>query len=134
MEKPTTHYYHVVMECKGVKEECLDFKLPVWTLGYYWLVNFSKNVVAFKAVDEQGTLLPWRKATKNTWHVTVVKSKAVTITYDVYAFTQSVADPFLNDDHAYISTAGLFNLIASLMFTCFNSNTICEDDSVAIKS
>src|SRR5688572_6174694 len=74
MENPSTHYYHVVMECKDVRAEYLDFKLPAWTPGYYWLVNFSKNVVRFKAVNEQGKELPWNKTTKNTWHVSTGKS------------------------------------------------------------
>ena len=107
MEKPTTHYFHVVMECKDVKGEFLDVKLPTWTPGYYWLVNFSKNVVDFKAVDDQGKSLLWNKTTKNAWHIASGGSKSISISYDVYAFTQSVADPFLDDKHAYISTAGL---------------------------
>jgi len=28
MEKPNTHYYHVVFSCEGIKAETLDFKIP----------------------------------------------------------------------------------------------------------
>src|SRR5262245_21587506 len=104
MESPSTHYYHVVMECKDVNAASLDVKLPAWTPGYYWLVNFAKNVIRFKAVNEQGKELAWNKTTKNTWHIATEKSKTVTVSYDLYAFTQSVADPFLDESHAYIST------------------------------
>ena len=31
----------------------------------------------------------------------------VNISYDVYANVQSVADPFLDDSHAYIATGGI---------------------------
>lgn len=111
MEKPGTHYYHVVMECRGLDEKTLDFKLPAWTPGYYWLANFAKNVVNFNVTDERGTLLAWNKTTKNTWHVQPGKATVIAVEYDVYAFTQSVADPFLDDDHGYISPAGVFMYI-----------------------
>ena len=108
MERPNTHYYHVVMECKSVKGEYIDFKLPAWTPGYYWLINFSKNVINFKAEGDEGKLLSWNKTTKNTWHVKSNATKNIKVSYDVYAFTQSVADPFLDDSHGYISPAGIF--------------------------
>lgn len=111
MEKPGTHYYHVVMECRGVDKETLDFKLPAWTPGYYWLVNFAKNAVNFNVKDGRGTPLAWNKTTKNTWHVQVGKAPIIIVEYDVYAFTQSVADPFLDDDRGYISPAGVFMYI-----------------------
>lgn len=111
MERPNTHYYHVVMECRGVDEETLDLKLPAWAPGYYWLVNFAKNVVNFNVKDGRGTPLAWNKTTKNTWHVQAGKAPVITIEYDVYAFTQSVADPFLDDDRGYISPAGVFMYI-----------------------
>jgi len=28
MEQPTTHYYHVVFKCEGLKGETQDFKMP----------------------------------------------------------------------------------------------------------
>jgi predicted metalloprotease with PDZ domain len=108
IEKPNTHYYHIIVECKSVKGEYIDFKLPAWTPGYYWLIDFSKNVINFKAEDDEGKLLSWNKTTKNTWHVKTHTTKNIKVSYDVYAFTQSVADPFLDDSHGYISPAGIF--------------------------
>ncbi|HEY8937677.1 MAG TPA: PDZ domain-containing protein [Cyclobacteriaceae bacterium] len=108
MERPNTHYYHVVMECNNIKGEHIDFKLPAWTPGYYWLINFSKNVINFKAEGDNGKLLSWNKTTKNAWHVKAGATKNIKVSYDVYAFTQSVADPFLDDSHGYISPAGIF--------------------------
>jgi predicted metalloprotease with PDZ domain len=35
-------------------------------------------------------------------------AQSVTVAYDVYAFTQSVADPYLDDGRGYISPAGTF--------------------------
>ncbi|SKC86083.1 M61 family metallopeptidase [Ohtaekwangia koreensis] len=111
MENPNTHYYHITLTCEDVKGEYLDFKLPAWTPGYYWLVNFARNVVSFRAETSDGKLLSWQKTTKNTWRVTTKQVKTVTIRYDVYANTQSVADPFLDEARGYISPAGVFMYI-----------------------
>jgi len=110
-EAPNTHYYHVLFRCNQIKGETLDFKMPSWTPGYYWIENFAKNVLNFRAEDGNGAALTWEKTTKNTWRVKSDNAPSITVSYDVYAFTQSVADPFLDDGRGYISPAGIFMYI-----------------------
>src|ERR1700680_2382133 len=69
MDRPTTHYYHVVFECDGLKGDTQDFKMPVWMPGLYRIMDYAKDVVNFKAGDGAGRPLPWAKITKNAWHV-----------------------------------------------------------------
>jgi len=108
MEQPNTHYYHVVFRCEEIRGETLDFKMPAWTPGYYWIMNFARNVLNFRAVDGKGRSLPWEKTSKNTWRIKSRNANPITVSYDVYAFTQSVADPFLDDGRGYVSPAGVF--------------------------
>jgi len=108
MEAPNSHYYHVLFQCNDIKGESVDFKMPSWTPGYYWIENFAKNVLNFRTEDGKGTSLEWQKTSKNTWRVKSGNAQALTVSYDVYAFTQSVADPFLDDGRGYISPAGIF--------------------------
>jgi predicted metalloprotease with PDZ domain len=108
MEAPNSHYYHVLFQCNDIKGESVDFKMPSWTPGYYWIENFAKNVLNFCAKDGKGTSLEWQKTSKNTWRVQSGNAQSLTVSYDVYAFTQSVADPFLDDGRGYISPAGVF--------------------------
>ncbi|MCK4344215.1 MAG: M61 family metallopeptidase [Bacteroidales bacterium] len=115
MEKPNTHYYHVVFRCEGIKAETLDFKIPAWTPGYYWIMDFAKNVFNFRAEDSEGNPLAWEKITKNTWRVKSHMADIVTLKYDVYAFKVSVADPFLDDGRGFISPAGIFMYIADMI-------------------
>jgi len=112
MEKPSTHYYHVVFRYKGIKGENVDFKMPVWTPGYYRIMDFSQNVVRFHAEDGASNLLAWEKITKNTWRVKSREADSIMVSYDVYAFKQFVADSFLDDSQGYISPAGVFMHIA----------------------
>lgn len=111
-EQPSTHYYHVTMTCTGVKGATLEVKLPAWTPGYYWLVNFAKNVVDFSATDNAGETLAWNKTNKNTWHINTGGAGTIILRYDVYAFAQSVAEPFLDEGRAYLSPAGVFMHVA----------------------
>ncbi|CAN5717961.1 PDZ domain-containing protein [soil metagenome] len=108
MERPTTHYFHIEIVCNNLQRSSQTFKLPSWTPGYYWIMNYAKNLVNFTAKDEKGNTLNWKKTAKNAWQVQNDKATKITIGYDMYAFTQSVADPFLDDEHAYIPPAGLF--------------------------
>lgn len=112
MDQPSTHYYHVVFRCRGIKGETVDFKMPAWTPGYYRIMDFAKNVVRFHAEDGAGNTLAWEKITKNTWRVKSGEADSITVSYDVYAFEKSVADSFLDDSQGYISPACVFMHIA----------------------
>lgn len=108
MEDPATHYYHVELRCEGFDKKKMNFKLPAWTPGYYWVMDFAKNVIRFNAETGSGKKLDWDKVDKNNWEVDTYDAGVVIITYDVFANTHSVADPFIDESHAYISTAGVF--------------------------
>ncbi|MDO7743827.1 MAG: peptidase M61, partial [Pedobacter sp.] len=112
MSDPAAHYYHVELRCEGYVKEKLNFKLPAWTPGYYWIMDFAKNVVRFNARTGDGKALIWDKVDKNNWEVNTGAADVVIISYDVFANTHSVADPFIDESHAYISTAGVFMHLA----------------------
>src|SRR5580658_4401736 len=79
MEHPATHYYHVVFHTEGLKGDAQDFKLPAWTPGYYRIMDYSKNLVNFRASDGAGHGLEWSKTAKNTWHVASRNAAAITV-------------------------------------------------------
>ncbi|HNX51352.1 MAG TPA: PDZ domain-containing protein [Thermoanaerobaculaceae bacterium] len=108
MERPGTHLLHIVLRCEGVEGATQEFKLPVWTPGYYRIVDFARHVVDFRAEDGAGQALPWAKVTKNTWRVTTAGAAVVVVSYDLFAFERSVADSFLDDSRAFISPASAF--------------------------
>jgi predicted metalloprotease with PDZ domain len=112
MERPTTHYYHIVIRAEGLKGEAQDFKMPVWTPGYYRVMDYAKNVKDFKAEDGAGRPLAWEKTAKNTWRVSAGRAAEVVVSYDVYAFTRFCADSYLGDDGGFITPAGVFMHVA----------------------
>ena len=112
MERPTTHYYHVVFRADGLKGEAHDFKMPAWTPGYYRIMDYAKNVKDFKAEDGAGRPLAWEKTAKNTWRVRSGKAASIVVSYDVYAITRFCADSYLGEDGGFITPAGLFMHVA----------------------
>jgi predicted metalloprotease with PDZ domain len=112
MDRPSTHYYHVVLRCERMAGGTQEFKMPAWTPGYYRIMDYAKNVLNFRAEDGTGGPLPWEKTTKNTWRVDSGKAASVMVSYDVFAFTPSVADSFLDDSRGFILPAGVFMHLA----------------------
>jgi len=112
MDRPATHYYHVVFRAEGLRQETVDFKMPAWTPGYYRIMDYAKSVKDFRAEDGAGRGLPVEKTAKNTWRVHASGAAAIVVTYDVYAFTRFVADSYLGDDGGFITPAGVFMHIA----------------------
>jgi len=111
-EQPNAHYYHVVFRCEGLKGETQDFKMPVWTPGFYQIMDYSRNVLNFRAEDGRGNPLEWTKTAKNTWRVSSARSASIKVSYDVYAFTRFVAESYLDDKMGFISPTGVFMHIA----------------------
>jgi predicted metalloprotease with PDZ domain len=108
MDQPSTHYYHVEFTCEGLNGTTQCLTLPAWTPGYYVIVDFAKYIHNFKAEDDKGNALPWKKLDKDTWEVATGRIQSFKVTYDVFAFITSVAHPFLDDGRGFISPAGVF--------------------------
>ncbi len=112
MERPTSHYYHIVLRAGGLRGETQDFKMPAWTPGYYRIMDYAKFVRDFRAEDGKGQPLPFEKTAKNTWRVRTGRASSIVVSYDVYAFTRFVADSYLGDDGGFITPAGVFMHVA----------------------
>jgi predicted metalloprotease with PDZ domain len=111
MEQPGTHMYHVTVRCEGLKGATQDFRMPVWSPGYYGIRDFAKNVQNFRAEDGQGKELAWEKDA-NTWKVQTDSTPVVNLTYDVLATSTFVTDPYLGEDRGYIVGTGVFMYVA----------------------
>ena len=112
VDRPTAHYYHVVLRADGLRGAAQDVKMPVWTPGYYRIMDYAKSVKDLRAEDGQGRALPFVKTAKNVWHISTGQAPSLVVSYDVYAFTRFVADSYLSDDGGFIVPAGVFMHVA----------------------
>jgi predicted metalloprotease with PDZ domain len=108
MPQPATHNFHVSFRCDGLQGETQDFKLPVWTPGYYRVLDYARNIANFRAENGQGAALAWEKVTRNTWRVVTAGANAVTLSYDVYGATAFAAQNYLGENRAFITPPGMF--------------------------
>src|ERR1043166_7884285 len=107
MDQPATHRFHVVMNCKDLKGDSIDLKMPVWTPGYYQRLDFANNIENFNAADVSGKIKGWRKISGNTWRVNNSPSSVV-LDYDVKTIRPFVATPYVDEERGYIVPAGVF--------------------------
>jgi predicted metalloprotease with PDZ domain len=105
--EPQAHYAEVEMNLSGLNKEYVDIKMPVWTPGSYLIREFAKNVEGFKA-GSAGKTLKVEKIRKNTWRVYNGKAKSLSVNYRVYANEPSVRTAFIDDTHAFLSSASIF--------------------------
>lgn len=105
---PASQVYYVEMVCTGFKQNTLELKLPVWTPGYYQILNYAKYVSDFNATDDKGNALKWSKSADNAWTIEKGKDQIVKITYASKATIPFVANSLLDAEHGYVMPAGVF--------------------------
>jgi predicted metalloprotease with PDZ domain len=105
--EPQAHYAEVEMNISGLNKEYVDLKMPVWTPGSYLVREFAKNLEGFKA-NTGGKSLKFEKVRKNTWRVYTGKAKTFAVQYRIYANEPSVRTAFIDDTHAFLSSASIF--------------------------
>lgn len=103
-----TPYYHIELKYSGFNGDRLHFSMPVWTPGYYQLMNYAASVRNFTAKDGNGQILKWKKQEENGWVVHTPSSSDIVLEYDVRSTRPFVAANYLDKDRGYISPAGMF--------------------------
>lgn len=107
MENPSKHYFHVEMQCNGIKKETLNLKMPVWSPGYYQRLDFANNVENFHAADKKGQEIKWNKISGNTWQLQSNNANDIIVSYDVKTIRAFVGTPYVDENRAYILPAGV---------------------------
>ncbi len=115
MPEPSNHLYHVVLHCEGLHGAAQDFKMPVWTPGYYGIQNFAQSVENFRAEDGSGNPLSWVKTPTNAWHVQTGPATSITVSYDVRATRSFVGTSYLDTTRGYIMPAGVCMYVAGMI-------------------
>lgn len=104
--EPQAHYVEVEMELSNFDQDFIDVKMPVWTPGSYLVREYARHVESFSATAGLQAVACHKQA-KNTWRIHNLK-KDVKVRYRVYAFEVSVRTNFVDQDHAFISSAATF--------------------------
>jgi predicted metalloprotease with PDZ domain len=106
MENPAEHLYHVELNSKS-PGKTLDYKMCVWTPGYYQRINFAGAVQDFTVTDNKGGVIKWAHPSTTIWRV-YSNNKPVKISYNVKATVPFVGNVYLDETRGYITPGGLF--------------------------
>jgi len=105
---PSSHYAEIDMHLKDLKEDSVDVKMPVWIPGSYMVREFTRNVEGFKVIGTDGSKPRFKKVRKNIWRIYNDSTKAITVSYRVYAFELTVRTSFIDSEQAYINGPSFF--------------------------
>ncbi len=106
--QPQTHLFQIEVDIQGLDEPEIDLSLPVWSTGYYQILDFPGRVMQFKAQGGQGAALKWEKLDKNTWRVQTDGTGSVLAEYMVYGRVPSNLQSFVNARTGHILGSSLF--------------------------
>jgi len=101
-EHPNTHLLDLTIHASDLKGATVEFAIPDWAPGSYYIENYSANVQRFRATSADGKALTWRKTDSQTWQIDLAGATAVTISYQVFANTLQNNIAQYNERHAFI--------------------------------
>jgi predicted metalloprotease with PDZ domain len=101
-ERPNTHLMDITLRAVDLEGPTVDFAIPDWAPGSYYLQNYSANIQGFRAFSSDGKQLVWRKTDSQTWRIDLAGANAVTISYKVFGDTLRNNQAQYNERHAFI--------------------------------
>jgi len=113
VKNAAAHTLHVELLCNDLNGGIHDFKMPVWTPGYYQFLNFHENVSNLNIQDSDGNVYEYTNPQPNAWRLKTKAKTSYKISYDVRAARSFVATPYVDSARAYISPPGVFLHLAA---------------------
>lgn len=107
-EDPEHHYVEVILNFENMSSTQTQLILPVWSPGYYEILDFPKNIVDFKAVNSTNQELKWYKTAKNKWVVDNKDSNNFSVSYRYFANKKSVAESNVSLEKAFLMPNNIF--------------------------
>lgn len=111
MERPQTHFFHVIMKVEDFAEDSVVITMPVWTPGSYHILDFARHVRKLKASDNEGRQITVSKKDKSSWKLSLGGSRSFAIDYEIYADELSVHTSHLDSSHGYLNGTSVFMYI-----------------------
>ncbi|BCL74901.1 PDZ domain-containing protein [Jeongeupia sp. HS-3] len=117
------HYFDVTLTIAEPDPAGQMVWLPVWIPGSYLVREFARNITDI-AASSHGEPVALTKLDKHRWQAAPV-SRALTLTYRVYAFDLSVRGAYLDDVRGFFNGTSVFLAVAG------QEQQACEVEIVA---
>ena len=103
-----SHYLEVVLDFENLSLAQTNLVLPVWTPGYYLILDTPRYIIDFDVTDANGNKINWHKKTKNCWVAENGKASKIQVKYRVFANKKSVAESLVDADKAFLMPNTIF--------------------------
>jgi predicted metalloprotease with PDZ domain len=106
---PSQPHAHVfTVQCRVSRPDVSGqiFSLPAWAPGSYLVRDFARHITRFEA-RAHGTVVPVRKLDKASWQCQPCTGP-LTVTYDVYAWDDSVRAAWLDATRGFFNGSAVF--------------------------
>jgi predicted metalloprotease with PDZ domain len=125
------HLWQVTLTiAKPAKNQSLS--LPVWIPGSYMVREFSKHLQNLSAT-QNGKTVALQQLDKCTWQIANAAAKPLTLTYEVYAFDNSVRTAWLTAQRAFFNPTSLCLKVHGLE-TKPHTLTLSTANSIALRA
>ncbi|NMG75062.1 M61 family metallopeptidase [Aromatoleum diolicum] len=105
---PEAHLFEVSCTVSAPDPAGQVFRLPAWIPGSYMIREFARNIVTLRA-ESDGKPIAVEKLDKHTWRAArVARGRALTLTYEVYAWDLSVRAAHLDATHGFFNGTSVF--------------------------
>jgi predicted metalloprotease with PDZ domain len=101
-DQPNTHLLDITIHASGLRGGAVEFALPAWAPGAYFINNYARLVQEFRALGPGEKPLLWRKSDKQTWRIELAGNTRVTVRYKLYANRLGNNRAQYNDRHAHL--------------------------------
>ncbi|MGV3502650.1 MAG: M61 family metallopeptidase [Adhaeribacter sp.] len=81
----------------------LELQLPAWRPGRYELQHFAQKIQAFRAADENGRPLPFRKLSKDRWAIDTQGASEVVLSYNFFARQMDAGGSWVDETQLYLN-------------------------------
>jgi predicted metalloprotease with PDZ domain len=104
--RPEAHLYRVTCKVEDSDPSGQQFALPAWVPGSYMIRDFARHVVSIRAASGNRAIA-LEKLDKHTWRAQPVDG-SLTVSFEVYAWDQSVRGAHLDTGHGFFNGACVF--------------------------
>ncbi|APU67308.1 M61 family metallopeptidase [Christiangramia flava] len=107
-KEPAAHFAEVQLKLVSLDSARTTLVLPVWTPGYYKILDNPAHIIDFKVSTISGEPLQWHKIAKNKWLLENGQNAEVFVDYRVYANRKSVAESNISEEKAFMANTDIF--------------------------
>ena len=107
-ENPEDHFATVNLRLENLKTGENTLVLPVWTPGYYKILDNPAHIVDFTVTAQDGEEIDWFKTSKNKWSFKNAAAQNVSVSYGVYANRKSVAESNISAEKGFLAATDIF--------------------------